>query len=576
MKKFVSCIFVALLILFSFPITNAHADEEVPVIPINRKVMILVFNPYIENNIKTIDFFGWNSPETLTNQLISALNTNSHGKVNYTIPANNFVESLTFPMKCDHNNSINNCATNGYIYTGQAYKTCILTGQGCYSPDMANYNKILTDFNICSKVNSGEIDELWMFGGPYMGFAEANQAGPNAFDTNGEVVKNTSCGKILSIMGFSYEVGLDQMTHDFVHRTEGTLRKIYKVVPAHACSEYDGPAPSTCSLGQVSGCSYYACTETCWPTGTPNATACVTSTPNQTTNNWGKYMSSPFWYDNTHYVNSYYGCGNAHWDPTATSLGNDYDFTDPNRYAFSICNDMDNFPNLGDPLMTKQYINCSSWGCTKQGYYNWQQLHLPHVAGINSDGKFNDWWQYLVNPDTIFSTPQAEAALLINNTDTTATIPPSGAFSLNWNSEFAQNCTASGSWSGTRTASGHTMLTPPPTPGNYNYSIQCGNSQIKTVTITVPAVIDHFNATYNGVTSTDIYVPPYTTFLLSWSSNSSSCIATGAWNGTKAGEGSQYLQHTLTNPDKILQYRLTCGTSPTSIVRVRMSMPAPI
>ena len=49
-------------------------------------------------------------------------------------------------------------------------------------------------------------------------------------------------------------------------------------------------------------------------------------------------------------------------------------------------------------------ITCTEWGCNQVGYQTWWYRHLPSVVGKATDGKLNDWWQYVIDPNAVFLT----------------------------------------------------------------------------------------------------------------------------------------------------------------------------
>ena len=65
-----------------------------------------------------------------------------------------------------------------------------------------------------------------MFGAPFMGFWEANQAGTQAVNTNGPIVVGSTCQGRLNIFGFAYHVGETNMLHDYGHRIDGVLKSL--------------------------------------------------------------------------------------------------------------------------------------------------------------------------------------------------------------------------------------------------------------------------------------------------------------------------------------------------------------
>src|SRR5258708_13090267 len=135
------------------------------------KVLLVIYNPIIESqgSQKLTTLKGWNDPDTLSQTLINDFTSGSNGLVNYTIAKR--VEIDGYPVK-----------TDGFQYTDDTYLTCAGSGGSqCHSPDTADYVKMLNFVNACYLKNSGQIDEVWLWGGPWFGYWESNLAGPNAF-----------------------------------------------------------------------------------------------------------------------------------------------------------------------------------------------------------------------------------------------------------------------------------------------------------------------------------------------------------------------------------------------------------
>jgi hypothetical protein len=88
---------------------------------------------------------------------------------------------------------------------------------------MADYQRIIQDFNLLQQVKSQQIDEVWMFGGPYFGFYESRMVGKGAFWCNAPGIEQ-NCRRFV-IMGFNYERDVREMVHDFGHRAESILAR---------------------------------------------------------------------------------------------------------------------------------------------------------------------------------------------------------------------------------------------------------------------------------------------------------------------------------------------------------------
>jgi prepilin-type N-terminal cleavage/methylation domain-containing protein len=305
--------------------------------PISKKVFLVVYNPHLSaayGNKTVINYYGWNDPYALTNSAISWWSSQTQNRITFTVVKQ--TELNEFPVKQD-----------GFTYNENSYYNVVRGITPSHNPDIINYNTMLTETNACALFNSGQIDELWMFGGPWFGFYESTLAGNNGFWYNSPPVTGSGCLNLMPIMGYSYERGYSEMIHDFGHRTEATMTEVYGSWSENAVSHnFD-------RFGLV------------------------------------KAQSPNF---------SYSGCGSTHYPPNATA---DYDYSDLNPMP-SVCDDFNYYPNILDiytiPTVAKN-VSCSTWGCTDVGYYGYWFSHLPKFTGVGPDGKLNDWWYYLLNPN---------------------------------------------------------------------------------------------------------------------------------------------------------------------------------
>lgn len=79
-----------------------------------------------------------------------------------------------------------------------------------------DYNALLSEFNVCSRLNSGEIDEVWVW---VNGADGAGWEWIVSGDINYPGGMN-SCGKNLVVMGFDYTRTYDLALHSLGHRME--------------------------------------------------------------------------------------------------------------------------------------------------------------------------------------------------------------------------------------------------------------------------------------------------------------------------------------------------------------------
>ena len=299
----------------------------------NKRVLLLVYDPILSNQERLSAFLGLNSYADLIQEVIDSFPTVSNGRLAYSIAHTEVADE--WPVQAD-----------GHRYTEAEYLQDYYNGTP-YEPSEADYDAIIGDpvFDICGKLNRGEIDELWMVGAPYMGFAESRLVGPDAYWYNSAPMQAThGCTRLLPIMGFSYERGLAEALEDFGHRQEATMTRVY------------------------------------WGW-----------TANSTATNWDRFTLVKAQAPNY----SYSGCGGTHFAPNSVAA---YDW-DNHVPVLSNCQDFANYPALGNPLTVAQPLDCTAWGCTPTGYLMYWFGHLPANANCNTDARLSDWWQYFVNPD---------------------------------------------------------------------------------------------------------------------------------------------------------------------------------
>ena len=295
---------------------------------LNKKIFLVIFNPKIDG-MSTIDKFGWNNPDSITGGAISFFKEVTEGRLNYTVAKRQVIES--FPVKVDK-----------FTYTSDTYKKCMSSsnkGSDCHNPDTADYLEILKNTGACELLNNGEIDELWIWGGPYFGFWESNVAGPKAFFVNSGPTTGSTCKKMLPIMGYNYERGLNEAVHNFGHRTESVMKEVY--------GSWDP----------------------------------------QSTHGWNKF--SLLDKDKKNLA----GCGNTHFTSGSTQ---DYQYNPKGTFK-SNCQEFKNFPFIKGEYRD---ITCSEWGCSELGYDKYWWKNLPQNDGRSTD-KFvnkeiyNNWLLYI-------------------------------------------------------------------------------------------------------------------------------------------------------------------------------------
>ena len=205
---------------------------------------------------------------------IADLRESSGGYVEYEIVER--IELDAWPVKED-----------GFRYDDDIFLDNWRRRRGWHQPDTADYEAIIAEFDLLKRVDSDQIDEVWMFGFPYAGFYESRMVGPDAFWCNAPAMRRTGVSRRFVIMGFNYERGVGPMLESFGHRVESHLE--------HAWRGWQGQD-----------------------------------------NLWKQFIR----YEKT--APGQAGCGTVHFAPNSES---DYDWGNPNK-VLSNCDDWLNFPNF--------------------------------------------------------------------------------------------------------------------------------------------------------------------------------------------------------------------------------------
>jgi len=300
--------------------------------PLQPRVLMIVYNPVVDTATgkKLIATMRWHDPDQLAAGYIADLRECSNGLANYQIVQRVEIDEL--PVKAD-----------GFQYQPQDYVNVAQPNGGrAHDPDEVDYGAILAKFNLLQRVANNEIDEVWLFGGPYFGFYESTMAGKGAFFCNSSPVPNTApCPRRFVIMGFNYERGIGEMEESLGHRAEFVLQQVFRYTPRQAnllerYLRYDQIAPGQANVGTI----HYA----------PNS------------------------------LDDY------QWDNKTP--------------VPSCCDDWYQFPNLPDPPNYRM-VDAREWGGGDiRAHHKWWLKHLPKAAGV-TNSIANNWWKYMIDPNTV-------------------------------------------------------------------------------------------------------------------------------------------------------------------------------
>jgi len=312
----------------TYPQYGTEPDSSLKPVPVYKKVLMITHNPMLKSKGRQTvkEYFGWNDSEALAAAYIEDVRWASYGYANYEIVEHIIVDG--YPIKRD-----------GFCYDETSYLAA-WSKRDFHQPDGVDYHELVREFNMIERVNTGEIDEVWLFGHPYGGYYESIMVGSDAFWCNAPPLENTAhAQRQFVIMGFNFERGVGEMLEDLGHRAESMLFKVYENVTGEA-------------------------------------------------NLWERFYR----YHKTHPNQA--ECGNVHFAPNSIK---DYDWGNPAKVP-SFCDNWYTFPDLtGDARL----VDCHEWGNGDiRLHHLWWFRHLPHIRG-QTNGIANNWWQYIIDSNTV-------------------------------------------------------------------------------------------------------------------------------------------------------------------------------
>lgn len=335
----------------------------------NKKVFVLVFDPLIEANrslgnsspMKLSEYLKnkgliWNDPLSLTTKLIDVFKTVSNNRLTYSIYRDNIITDDAFPQNI-----------KGGHYDIFTYLECIAEKDYREGSNFASkcknetdYQKIIEKYDLCTLVNEGKIDEIWIWGYSWMNLGESALIGANAFAYNGPLIKKTTCNKLVPVMGLNLSRDLGDALHSFGHRMESTLTHIYG----------------------ISGI---------WK-------------ENRMLNRWEKFALTKAQSPNYNYS----GIGTVHYAPNSEH-SYQYDNTTPVQSFFSIFKTFDIFNskeilNVNNNVM--KLVDKNDWNCAAKrtnscqlNYLQWWFSNIPQFQGVGYDNVLNDWIALFADPN---------------------------------------------------------------------------------------------------------------------------------------------------------------------------------
>jgi len=300
----------------------------------NVNVLAISFDPTIpsQNNKHFWEVIpGWKNPHSLATAYESEMEYASGGAINFNIVEWRDVNDI--PV-----------LDNGYHYTADEFYRYSQNNWSGFQQEgiSADFNKVFYSQNIFTPVNSGVVDEIWLFGEHHFQlFGESWMAGPNAFFINGNVYNCPELNRPVAGLSFDCGRGLPEMMHNMAHRTESTMERIY---------------------------------------GGWNRTNPIT--------NWDRFAAV-----SSQTINGIGGVGNCHFPVNSQS---DYDYGNTSVVK-STANDWANYPNM---TFNTSPVSRNSWSSGVEpdyhkDYLSWWFGHLPRASDKTPDGKQANWWKYI-------------------------------------------------------------------------------------------------------------------------------------------------------------------------------------
>ena len=299
---------------------------------VTKKVLVINYDPILTNHggVRLHQYMNWGDPRELNATYLADLTEVSSNYVRW-VPT--FVDVNAWPVKAD-----------GFVYDETSYLNAGINGT-FHSPDNANYQRIIQDFDLDNRVKAGEVDEVVLWGGPYFGFYESQMVGATAYWCNSPAIIHAGV-PLYVIMGLSYERGVDCALESFGHRSESILSHVY--------GSWNGGTTILHLWDRFTKLNRDA----------PGSAA----------------------------------CGNVHFPPNGTA---DYDYGNSTSVKSYADDWLLNYPKFKS---ANRMLNAAEWNYDHRLYLKWWFAHMPHkpdryldTGNTINNGKLNNWWGYLVD-----------------------------------------------------------------------------------------------------------------------------------------------------------------------------------
>jgi len=294
------------------------------------KALVINFDPRIpsEGNKKLHEVFQWSDPVKLASEFEDDIEWATGGAIDIQIVE--WRERDSLPIFGD-----------GFRYNPDEYVQFRRNNNG-WNPGTLDFRELVDQENLVSIVNSGAIDELWLFGDHYFNLlGESWMAGPNSFYINGPTMSDLGFDRAIAGYGFSYERTVGEMLHNLSHRIENHGQRSF---------------------------------------GSWNLASPVTA--------WDRYSSN---YNDTR--TGPYGVGTSHFPANADAH---YDYGDT-RIVMSAAHDFPSYPNMSGEV---RQVSRDTWAFgpvadVHRDYMNWYLAMMPRNEGTDANGRSANWYEYI-------------------------------------------------------------------------------------------------------------------------------------------------------------------------------------
>ncbi|HEX5751756.1 MAG TPA: hypothetical protein VFZ09_36390 [Archangium sp.] len=301
------------------------------------RVMLVIYNPlYSGTPLHTLK--GWNEPKALTNQLRAGLQYGSHSTVDYQITDVRVISDRLPLFEGGWRytpTELLNIINEPNAYQRDVLRKCTTPGVESTCPRF-DYVAFANEFNLKARMESNELDEVWVMAPPWTQMYESRMLGTNAYWCNAPAETRVASWRNFVVMGYNYERGVAEALHSYGHRAESILDRAYR--------------------GQATG------------------------------NLWDKFN------DIHREKPNLAGVGWVHHPPNA-AVGSDYDYGNT-TYVPSSADTFLRNPLVNPDSVARRSMNCGEWGCSHEGFMKWWFHHMPYGQKNGPN-----WWRHLVHLD---------------------------------------------------------------------------------------------------------------------------------------------------------------------------------